>query len=293
MSHGYQISFKTTILNFFRRIFKLSVFENLLAYLNTTSLSILAGKLIPPPYLYQKGSFREVNRNGINFKLDLFETVDHYIFFNYFDQSLEQFFDEAKTANVILDIGANIGWTALRFAIKNPNATIIAFEPHPLTFQRAQENFEKNNFSNITCLNIGLGESTSTLKIYELMDNNSGMNRIVLEELDRPFKEVKIERLDDVLNSRNIHQVDMIKIDVEGFEGFVLMGASKILTVSNAKILMETDDAFLKNNGSSARVLVDILKEYGYKTFYRSDIKCFIKDDDNLSGCHFDMLCSK
>jgi hypothetical protein len=119
------------------------------------------------------------------------------------------------------------------------------------------------------------------------------MNRIVLEELDRPYKEVKIERLDDVLNSRNIHQVDMIKMDVEGFEGFVLKGASKILTDSNAKILMETDDAFLKNNGSSARALIDILKGYGYQSFYRSDKKCFIKGDDNLTDCHFDMLCSK
>jgi len=293
MSQGYQISLKTTFLNFFRRIFKFSVFENLLAYLNTTSLSILAGKLIPPPYLYQKGSLREVSRNGINFKLDLCDTVDHYIFFNYFDHSLERFFDEAKTANVILDIGANIGWTALRFASKNPKATIIAFEPHPITFKRAQNNFGRNNFSNITCLNIGLGERASTLKIYELMDNNSGMNRIVLEELDRPFKEVKIERLDDVLENRNIHHVDMIKMDVEGFEGFVLKGASKILTNSNAKILMETDDAFLKNNGNSARELIDILKGYGYQTFYRSDKKCFIQANDNLDGCHFDMLCSK
>jgi len=293
MSQGYQISLKTTFLNFFRRIFKLSVFEKFLAYLNTTSLSILAGKLIPPPYLYQKGSFREVCRNGINFKLDLCDTVDHYIFFNYFDHSLELFFDEAKNANVILDIGANIGWTALRFASKNPKAIIIAFEPHPITFQRAQNNFGRNNLSNITCLNIGLGESASTLKIYELMDNNSGMNRIVLEELDRPFKEVKIERLDDVLENRNIHHVDMIKMDVEGFEGFVLKGASKILTNSNAKILMETDDAFLKNNGNSARELIDILKGYGYQTFYRSDKKCFIQSNDNLDDCHFDMLCSK
>jgi FkbM family methyltransferase len=293
MSHGYKISVKTTVLNFFRRVFKFSVFENLLAYLNTTSLSILAGKLISPPYLYQKGSFREVIRNGINFKLDISDTVDHFIFFNYFDHSLELFFEDAKTANVILDIGANIGWTALNFANKNPKATIIAFEPHPLTFQRAQDNFGRNNFSNITCLNIGLGESPSTLKIYELLDNNSGMNRIVLEELDRPFKEVKIERLDDVLKNRNIHHVDLIKMDVEGFEGFVLKGASKILTNSNAKILMETDDGYLKNNGKSARELIDILKGYGYQTFYRSDKKCFIEPNDNLDGCHFDMLCSK
>lgn len=293
MSQGYHISSKTTILNFFRRIFKISFFETCLSYLNTTFLSALAGKLIPPPYLYQKGSIREVNRNGINFKLDLCDTVDHYIFYNYHDHSLELFFEEAKNANIILDIGANIGWTALRFASKNPKATIIAFEPHPITFKRAQDNFERNNFNNITCLNVGLGENTSTLKIYELMDNNSGMNRIVLEDLDRPFKEVKIERLDDVLPSRNIQMVDLIKIDVEGFEGFVLKGASKILTDSKAKILMETDDAFLKNNGSSARDLVDLLKAYGYKMFYRSDKKSFIQEEDDLSGCHFDMLCTK
>ena len=281
MSQGYHISVKTTILNFFRRIFKLSVFENGLSYLNTTFLSGLSGKLIPPPYLYKNGSIREVKRNGINFNLDLSDTVDHYIFFNYYDHSLELFFEEAKNANVILDVGANIGWTALRFASINPNATIIAFEPHPITFQ------------NILCLNIGLGESESILKIYELMDNNSGMNRIVLDELDRPFKEVKIERLDDVLESRSIHQVDLIKLDVEGFEGFVLKGASKILTSSNAKILMETDDDFLKNNGSSAWGVIDILKGYGYQTFYRSDKKCFVQAGDDLLGCHFDMLCKK
>jgi len=65
------------------------------------------------------------------------------------------------------------------------------------------------------------------------------------------------------------------------------------LTDSNAKILMETDDAFLKNNGISPRELIDILKGYGYKTFYHSDKKYFIKDDEDLSGCHFDMLCTK
>lgn len=293
MSQGYHISVKTTILNFFRRIFKLSVFENGLSYLNTTFLSGLSGKLIPPPYLYKNGSIREVKRNGINFNLDLSDTVDHYIFFNYYDHSLELFFEEAKNANVILDVGANIGWTALRFASINPNATIIAFEPHPITFQKAQDNFGRNSFNNILCLNIGLGESESILKIYELMENNSGMNRIVLDELDRPFKEVKIERLDDVLESRSIHQVDLIKLDVEGFEGFVLKGASKILTSSNAKILMETDDDFLKKNGSSAWGVIDILKGYGYQTFYRSDKKCFVQAGDDLLGCHFDMLCKK
>lgn len=293
MKQRYRISTKTTILNFFRRIFKISYFENVLSFLNKTFFSGLVGKLIPPPYLYQKGSIREVNRDGINFKLDLCDTVDHFIFYNYYDHSLELFFEEAKNAQVILDIGSNIGWTALRFASKNPEAKIIAFEPHPLTFQRAKDNFSRNSFSNILCLNIGLGESSTILKIYELMDNNSGMNRIVLEELDRPYKEVKIERLDDVLNNRNIHQVDLIKMDVEGFEGFVLKGASTILTNSNAKILMEADDAFLKNNGSSARALIDILKGYGYQSFYRSDKKCFIKAEDNLSDCHFDMLCSK
>jgi len=65
------------------------------------------------------------------------------------------------------------------------------------------------------------------------------------------------------------------------------------LTSSNAKILMETDDDFLKNNGSSAWGVIDILKGYGYQTFYRSDKKCFVQAGDDLSGCHFDMWCKK
>ena len=293
MNQGINLSVKTKTLNFFRSIFKFSFFEKLLAHLNTTFLSFIIEKTIPPPYLYSKGSFRIVKRNGIAFKLDISDTVDHFIFFNYYDEALESFFKDCQQAKVILDIGANIGWTTLRSAKENPKARIIAFEPHRVTFERAQDNFSRNNFSNIELLNVGLGDKNTILKIYEMKDNNSGMNRIVLEEINRPFKEVKIKRLDELIQELNIETVDLIKIDVEGFEPFVLKGAAAILTNSNAKIIMETDDRFLKNNGSSAQELISLLQGYGYKKFYRADKKTDIKLTDDLTDCHFDMICSK
>ena len=86
---------------------------------------------------------------------------------------------------------------------------------------------------------------------------------------------------------------DFVKIDVEGFEAFVLKGASDVLAQCNATILMETDDGFLKYNGSSARELISILQGYGYRTFYRSDKHCFVEQNDDLINCHFDLLCTK
>ena len=103
----------------------------------------------------------------------------------------------------------------------------------------------------------------------------------------------KIKRLDELIQELNIETVDLIKIDVEGFEPFVLKGAAAILTNSNAKIIMETDDRFLKNNGSSAQELIKLLQGYGYKKFYRADKKTDIKLTDDLTDCHFDMICSK
>jgi FkbM family methyltransferase len=269
------------------------IFETLLAELNKSAFSKVVGKFIPPPYLYKRGSVRFVVRNDINFELDLSETVDHFIFFNYQDLTLNSFFSLADKANVILDIGANIGWTALSFAKRNPEAKIIAFEPHPITFEKAARNIRINDINNIELLNIGLGESTSILKMYEVSDHNSGMNRIVLTDEDLPYREVQIKRLDDVMNSLGIKKVDLIKIDVEGFEAFVLKGASDVLAQCNATILMETDDGFLKYNGSSARELISILQGYGYRTFYRSDKHCFVEQNDDLINCHFDLLCTK
>ncbi len=192
--------------------------------------------------------------------------------------------------SIIFDIGANIGSTALFFANLNPQAKIIAFEPHPTMHNKALENIKLNNFKNIELLNKGLGAQKGVLKLYEVNKNNPGMNRILSKETDLPFKLIDIETIDDICVEQSIADINFIKIDVEGFEYFVLQGGKQIISSKKPTLFIELDDANLKANGKSAKELVELLLSFGYTTLTRADNTTPISSTTNFSDCHYDII---
>ncbi|MFN0189591.1 MAG: FkbM family methyltransferase [Bacteroidia bacterium] len=259
----------------------------LLTTLNTDSPIIR--KLVPPNYLYNKGKYRKVNRNGINYLLDISNVVDHSFYFNLEKPSYGSILSQIKKAKFILDIGGNIGTSALYFASINQTAKILSFEPHPDTFSKAVENIELNSFQNIELINLGLGTQQASLKLYEVDRHNPGMNRILSEEADFPFKIIEVDILDDILLKKEIKKVDFIKIDVEGYEFSVLSGAKETLK-SKPFLFIEVNDASLKENNSSAKELIELLMNAGYTTFYRADNGDAISSNSNFINCHFDLV---
>ena len=284
-----KLSAKTKVLNFFRLLFKINPFSNLLLLLTQQSDSRILRKLVPPNYLYSKGKYKKVNRNGINYQLDISNVVDHSFYFNLEKPSYDSILPLLKSANVILDIGGNIGTSALYYASINPTAKILSFEPHPDTFEKAVENIELNTFQNIELINLGLGTQQASLKLYEVDEYNPGMNRILTEEANFPFKIIKVDVLDDVLFKKEIKKVDFIKIDVEGYEYAVLSGAKETLK-SNPLLFIEVNDNSLKENKSSAKELVELLITAGYSTFYRADNGESISSTTHFNNCHFDLI---
>jgi hypothetical protein len=127
---------RTKLLNVFRRLFTISLLENFLVARTLHQSSGFFKKLIPPDYLYKKNSFRYVTKEGINYKLDISNVVDHYLYYGNKDASYLCVLDAIKNSKVILDISANIGSISLYFASINPEAQIVSFEPHPDTFMR-------------------------------------------------------------------------------------------------------------------------------------------------------------
>ena len=113
-------------------------------------------KFIPSEYLYRKNSIRDITRDGINYKLDISNIVDHYLYCGAKDTGYAPIIDVIEKAAIILDICANSGTTSLFFANLNSKARIFSFEPHPDTFKRAQENIRINRFKNAQLINIGL-----------------------------------------------------------------------------------------------------------------------------------------
>ena len=169
------------------------------------------------------------------------------------------FYQKVKPGMIAIDIGANIGYFSALFA--SCGAHVHAFEPNPAMSQIIYKNIFINNvFSIITKDRSGrsrsvvnqcaVGESRGTAK----MDFNpclTASNSLELEKaaaLEPIFREVgetksvevDIITLDEYSRTHNLQSVDIIKIDIEGFEERALKGAESLICRSpNLMLCME------------------------------------------------------
>lgn len=140
--------------------------------------------------------------------------------------------------DVVADIGANIGMTALLFA--DLARQVVAFEPSPSTFQLLQKNMEANGVSNVQAFNLGLGEKQETLNITYIANNRAGG---FISEKIRPTKGHITEEIlvDSIDNFFPMHQLrpTFLKMDVEGFEQSVVKGGRSFLSKHEPTVVME------------------------------------------------------
>ena len=135
--------------------------------------------------------------------------------------------------DLFVDIGANVGvYTVLASAVKK--AKSIAIEPIPEQFQDLINNLKINQIENIVeALNIGLGDEYAELMFTKNLDCE---NRIaVASDKASECINVQVKPLDEIIKKRN---PIMLKIDVEGYEGKVLKGATQILQRDSLKVLI-------------------------------------------------------
>lgn len=290
--YALHIGPKTRFLNFFRRVFTLPVLENFLVRQIDRSRNMIWRKLVPPDYLYSKGAVRKRKIDGVEYQLDISNVMEHMVYFQLAPENFTPVDEKLKKARVIFDVGANIGGTSLFFASKNPHAQIFSFEPHPVTFQKAKANINLNKFDKIQLFNLGLGAVKEKTKLYQVIENNAGMNRIMPGENDYPFTWVNIETLDEFCKEHAISHIDFIKIDVEGFEYFVLQGGREIITRSHPVVYLELYDHGLKKNGYSASSLIALLSEMGYTHILNAYNMTTIDAGTDLTDCDIDIVAS-
>jgi len=161
--------------------------------------------------------------------------------------------------SLFVDIGANVRHFSL-LASGVSKARTIAIEPIPHTYQKLVKNIKLNTLeTNVDCLNIGLGETAGELKFTKGFDV---MNRVALEHENIPTITVPIQKLDTVLANE---QPTFLKIDVEGFEYFVLKGANETLQKPSLKyILLEFNNSGNKFEITDEQVF-KLVTSYGFK----------------------------
>lgn len=122
----------------------------------------------------------------------------------------------------VLDIGANVGATALYFSRIFPQAAVYAFEPAPDNFAVLQKNVA--NCDRIRAFDFALGASDETLDLYS-SDNpiNFGGYSLHATGSDTSRKiRIPVRKVASVLSELSLHSVDIVKVDTEGAEWDIL-----------------------------------------------------------------------
>jgi FkbM family methyltransferase len=172
----------------------------------------------------------------------------------YQQSSIDEAYKFVKSFGTVIDVGANIGLHSVRFAQKFAN--VHSFEPVHGNFECLVKNTEC--FKNVTLYNQGLGETSKIENIsIPANNNNCGLYSIVdfVNFTDQLTQEsIKISRLDDF----NLTP-DLIKMDTQGFELFVLRGGLQTLINYKPVLIIEIDS---KKN---YREIFNLLSPLGFK----------------------------
>lgn len=170
-----------------------------------------------------------------------------------------------KNVRTIFDVGANVGQFANLILRNNPNADIYSFEPHPASFSKLSQ-IKTPNFK---CFNVGLGATNSKMILYDYKDNqgseHAALNKEVITNVhngEASEIEVDIIMLDKFCAEHKIDQIDLLKIDVEGFELDVLKGAENLIKSKKIRYIQFEFNANNLISRTTLRDFEDLLEDY-------------------------------
>ena len=177
---------------------------------------------------------------------------------------------------IIIDIGANIGLYSLSFATIFKGAEIHCFEPVPFIFEYLRQNVEINPqlSDNLHVHNVGMSNcykqmslSIPTPKQHIRYRNSTDIRHFSVLGQGEEKYEANFTSLDEWINNYPIHCVDLIKIDVEGYEYPVLQGASKTLYSFRPIVIFELNQLTLALSSHTAEEYLMFARDHNYKIF--------------------------
>jgi FkbM family methyltransferase len=167
-----------------------------------------------------------------------------------------------------LDVGANTGYySAWAIALMKGKGRIIAFEPDPECRSFLEKTRDANDCRFMDVMPFAASDAEGEVKLFRNPDNR-GDNRLYANDLCTEEIVIRSRPVDVVLSELGIETVDLIKIDVQGFEGHVLPGMKATLARSpRVVLLMEFWPWGLAKAGSDAMALVQLLEDLGFTLF--------------------------
>jgi FkbM family methyltransferase len=171
-----------------------------------------------------------------------------------------------RPGDIALDVGANLGLVTLALArFTGPSGQVHAFEPNPVLQGLVQSSLERNSIDNVVLHKIALGASNDELNLFVPL-NNFGQGSFKYHSNLPGSSNYKciVKRLSDVVQEYRLNSIQLIKIDVEGFENEVLLGGEDVLReLRPSAIILETNEQ--NQPAFRDRAAVRTLRRLGYR----------------------------
>jgi FkbM family methyltransferase len=154
-----------------------------------------------------------------------------------------------KHEAVFVDVGANVGQHTL---FMSKWARVHAFEPWDSVRSSMVKKIERNKLTNITVHPFGLGEKSDRIPYYAPSGANTGtgsFDKTHATDRNRLLGTLEVVNGDEYFASNGITHIDLMKIDAEGWEKFVLLGLRKTLERTKPTVFVEISKTTLKTLG--------------------------------------------
>lgn len=181
---------------------------------------------------------------GLIYEGSLKEHIDREIFYfgSYTPEELDFLALAAQRLSgnaplAYFDVGANVGQHALWMSQRV--AQVFAFEPSQRAVAQLQTNIDINGIKNLTIFPIALGDRRESANLGSGFPNNSGSRSLLWTAEDSAGETVEVYRGDEVFAERSLPRIDILKLDVEGFESKAIAGMRERLLKDRPVIMME------------------------------------------------------
>jgi FkbM family methyltransferase len=212
---------------------------------------------------------KRVRRNGIAYELDCRELIDYNIYLGVWEDDTFDFIENnLKEGFVTMEIGANIGAHTLLIARKSgESGTVYAIEPTDYARTKLLKNISLNPdiASRIHVHNFLISDTVEENPRRDI--RSSWPAKAKMEWKPKEQVSSPVTTVDSLASDLGLTRLDLIKIDIDGYDFRALVGAAATIEKFKPLIFVELSEWALQENGSSVAEILELLTSKGYRGY--------------------------
>ncbi|HEX4589767.1 MAG TPA: FkbM family methyltransferase [Gemmataceae bacterium] len=183
---------------------------------------------------------------------------------------------------VFADVGANEGYfSVLAGQIVGPTGRVIAVEPQARLRTVLEENIRLNGLRNVTLSDAAVSDTEGTAELFLAPDLNTGSSGLARHtRYALPTQPVRTATLAHVLADAGADRIDLLKMDIEGFEYEAILGSKELFRTGAVRAFaLEFHPSAIRGRGHDPDELVSFLSDCGYREDRTTGNAVFVRDN--------------